>query len=155
MAESYALLEACYRCGIQLSRERAVIIQALAESTDHPTAEQLHARARNTLPTLSRPTVYRTLALLLRYDLAFKFDFRNGASRYEDATIGAHHHLIDANAGTIIDFSDPDFEKAIGPIMTARGLDLPGHRFEIIYVDAAPTLASWRRRTIPRRVRRR
>lgn len=54
------------RAGLRLTPQRLEIFRELAESTDHPSVEELHRRLVVKFPTLSLDTVYRTLGTLAR-----------------------------------------------------------------------------------------
>ncbi|MCC8193842.1 MAG: transcriptional repressor [Deltaproteobacteria bacterium] len=48
------------------TRQRTVILNALREVTSHPTADEIFAMTRESLPRISLGTVYRNLELLTR-----------------------------------------------------------------------------------------
>lgn len=105
--EQLAAFEAaCRFCGLRLTPQRLEIFRALAEAADHPTAEQLHQRLQNKMPTLSLDTVYRTLGTLAQHGLVHKVETVESQARYESQ--GApHHHLICHKCREIIDFEWP------------------------------------------------
>lgn len=157
MSEGSALLEACNRYGIALTRERLIVVRVLSESNDHPSAVQLLERARVMLPTLSRAAVYRTLRLLQRWELVRKIEPPGGVARYEDATQSSHGYLIDAQTGSITNFTDLELERLIGVLLAQRGRVLAGYRLEVLYKSTPPAYGGHRwssRRPTYRRIRR-
>ena len=54
----------CRRQEIKLTHQRIEVFREIAQTGDHPDAEQVFKRVRERLPTVSLDTVYRTLWLL-------------------------------------------------------------------------------------------
>lgn len=52
------------RHAVRVTRQRAAIYAALAETTSHPTAEDLYRTVKREHPMMSRNTVYYTLGVL-------------------------------------------------------------------------------------------
>ena len=49
---------------IKYSRQRESILSAIADRTDHPTADTIYVEIREEYPNISKGTVYRNLSLL-------------------------------------------------------------------------------------------
>src|SRR5690606_23633486 len=64
MRFSKDIADLCKEHGLRLTGPRKVIMQVLAESTDHPDAVELHRRVSEISPGVAIATVYRTLSLL-------------------------------------------------------------------------------------------
>lgn len=121
-------LETLYlQSALPISRERILVVQMLAEASDHPTADQLHERARRRIGRITRTTVTRTLRVLAKARLARIFEPLPGVFRYEDATLEAHDHLINLDTGDMVNFSDPELNALISRLARLRGYDLVGH----------------------------
>ena len=111
MDQSYELLPenfkafeaACRNAGLRLTHQRLEIYRELVMSVDHPSAETLHKRLRQKIPTISLDTVYRTLTTLAGHGLINKVDTIESQARFE-ATLLRHHHLICNRCKEIIDF---------------------------------------------------
>ena len=80
------------------SKKRQVILEALAATTAHPTAQELYQQLKPDYPDLSLGTVYRNLSL-------FAEEFR-GQERF-DARTEPHAHLHCAQCGRVIDVPLP------------------------------------------------
>lgn len=87
------LARQCQKLGLKLTNQRIEIYQALFTSCDHPSAETLHKRLLDKLPSLSVDTVYRTLATFCEYGLALKLPTSESQARFEIQTT-PHHHVI-------------------------------------------------------------
>jgi Fur family ferric uptake transcriptional regulator len=117
--------------GIKMTEQRWVVLQAVAQSKDHPDAEQVSLRAKELDPTIGIATIYRTLSLLADLDIIQQHDFGEGRARYEVQN-DHHHHLIDADTGDVIEFRDEDLEAIKHAIADRFGYDLLDHKLYLI-----------------------
>jgi len=116
---------ACKAAGLRLTHQRLEIFQELARSTDHPSAETLHKRLLQRMPTISLDTIYRTLYTFERHDLIKRVQTVESQARFE-AEMMQHHHLICERCKKVIDFqwqsfdntSLPDAVRQLGRIKT-------------------------------------
>jgi Fur family peroxide stress response transcriptional regulator len=101
---------ACREADLKLTHQRLEIFRELAEAMDHPTAETLYRRLKETLPTLSLDTVYRTLATFEEYNLVTRVQTTESHARFEARS--GHHHAVCSRCGKITDFEWDDFGVA-------------------------------------------
>lgn len=96
--------------GYRITVPRQAIIEALHSTEGHLSAEDIYLSVRTKYPQIGLTTVYRTLELLARMGIVFKFDFGDGRSRYElsEGPEGYrhHHHLVCSGCGRVIDYSE-------------------------------------------------
>ena len=88
---------------------REAILQLLSGSAKHMSAKEVYATIHRRYPGVGMTTVYRTLDLLHKMGLIYKFVAGDGHSRYEfaaDESKEHHHHLICTDCGKIIDYSE-------------------------------------------------
>ena len=90
------------RHGIQPSIQRLAIADHVLNSDSHPTADEIFQAVSETLPVVSRATVYNTLRLFMEKGLVSAYKLEDGPTVY-DANTQKHHHLIDADSDTVID----------------------------------------------------
>lgn len=121
----------CIEKGLKMTGQRRVIASVLSEAADHPDVEELYRRAVALDNRMSIATVYRTVRLFEENGILERRDFGGGRARYEPATPGPHHHIVDVDTGRVIEFIDPDLELAIRSIATRLGFDLVSHRLEL------------------------
>jgi len=114
-----------------MTGQRRTIARVLSEASDHPDAEELHARASRLDPRISIATVYRTVKLLEEAGLLEKRDFGDGRARFEDSQRAHHDHLIDMDTGRVIEFCDPEIEALQERIARRLGYRLLGHRLQL------------------------
>jgi Fur family transcriptional regulator, peroxide stress response regulator len=94
---------ACRSKDLRVTPQRIEIFKELAVAVDHPTAEKLHQRLIERMPTLSLDTVYRTLGTFKDMGFINKVETIESQAHFEVAHV-QHHHLICEQCKTIIDF---------------------------------------------------
>lgn len=105
--------------GKRHTRQRTEI-QRLIEAADGPlTIEEIHDRARPTLPRIGVATVYRTVKLLLASAQIQGLVLPDGVTRYERAAIGHHHHFSCRRC-------EKTFDIDVCPLSIPRGTTFPG-----------------------------
>ncbi|MFC4726189.1 Fur family transcriptional regulator [Glycocaulis abyssi] len=124
----------CIEKGLRMTDQRRVIARVLSEAEDHPDAEEVHRRAASVDNRISLATVYRTVRLFEDAGIIERHDFRDGRSRYEEATEDHHDHLIDLKSGDIVEFYDEEIEKMKEAIARRLGYKLVDHRLELYAV---------------------
>lgn len=102
--------------GRRMTRQRQAIMDFLAKTNDHPTAEMVYAAVRKQLPEISLGTVYRNLQLLVDEGLAREIDRGRGSSRF-DGKLAQHSHFFCQSCGRVFDL--PACQADLPP-------DLPG-----------------------------
>ena len=95
--------EVCRTCGLKITHQRMEVFRQLAGTEDHPDAETIYQSVRHRIPTISRDTVYRTLATLEEQGLVRKAEMLSGKARY-DANVDRHHHFVCHQCGRVHDF---------------------------------------------------
>ena len=97
---------------LKLTSQRRSILKEAIEAKGHFSADQLLEYAKREDPTISKATVYRTLALLTDSRLLEEQDFGDGKKLYERAEGRRHHdHLVCIQCGKIIEFENDEIEK--------------------------------------------
>lgn len=96
--------------GYRITIAREAILDLLNRTSDHLSAEDVYLEVHKVHPNVGLTTIYRTLELLVRLGLVFKFDFGDGRARYELAEtpkgMRHHHHLVCTQCGRVIDYTD-------------------------------------------------
>jgi Fur family transcriptional regulator, peroxide stress response regulator len=122
---------ACRAAGLKLTHQRLEIYRELADSPDHPSAEVLHERLTQKMPTLSLDTVYRTLATFNMRGLIHKVETVESQGRFE-VIYERHHHLICSRCREIIDFHWPSIDRVTIP-KKVRSWGKIGSRNIVVY----------------------
>jgi len=121
----------CVEKGLRMTEQRRVIARILSQAEDHPDAEELHRRASEVDSRISLATVYRTVRLFEEAGIIERHDFRDGRSRYEEASDDHHDHLIDLKTGDVVEFMDEEIERLQEAIAKRLGYKLVDHRLEL------------------------
>ena len=116
---------------MRVTRQRHAILSALAHAADHPTAEDLLARARRYDASVSLATVYRTLSVLEGRGAVLRNEFEGTGARFELANSPHHDHLIDLDTGAVIEFRSDSIERLQAKIAAELGYDIVHHRLEL------------------------
>jgi Fur family transcriptional regulator, peroxide stress response regulator len=131
------LVAACRAHGLPLTVQRRRIFEALADRTDHPTPNQVYAAVKDTLPGVSRTTVYRVLDTLVRVGVLAKAS-GPGASIRVDPRTSRHHHLVCARCDRIFDVDEEAVEHRIRPPDVRRqGFSIHGYSIHFTGLCAA------------------
>lgn len=129
----------CQKNGLRLTEQRRVIARILSDADDHPDAEELHRRASDVDRNISLATVYRTVKLFEEAGIIERHDFRDGRSRFEEATDDHHDHLIDIRSGEVVEFMNEEIERLQVEIARKLGYKLVDHRLELYAVPLDDT----------------
>jgi Fur family transcriptional regulator, ferric uptake regulator len=96
--------------GYRMTMPRQTIMDVLARTTGHLSAEEIYLRVHKFHPSVGLATVYRTLDLMVQMGFVSKFDFGDGRARYEllegPGSKRQHHHLICTSCGRVIDYAE-------------------------------------------------
>ena len=70
-------------CGYRVTVAREAILDMLAKTDKHMSAEDIYMKLHPVYPNIGLTTVYRTLDVLSNMALIFKLDIGDGRARYE------------------------------------------------------------------------
>ncbi len=112
---------------LKLTSQRRIILHQAIQARGHFSAEQLLDFSKKQDRTISKATVYRTLALLKESGVLEEQDFGDGKQLYERGQGRRHHdHLICVRCGEIIEFENNPIEKL-------QDAEARRHQFKIVY----------------------
>lgn len=92
--------------GLRATPQREVVYGTLLKQRDHPTAEEVFARVKIEMPTISLATVYNCLETLVQCHLIRQVNHERGPSRY-CPNLRPHAHFHDEQTGAIHDIDLP------------------------------------------------
>ncbi len=92
--------------GLRATPQREVIYDVLLKKRDHPTADEVYARVKSELPTISLATVYNCLETLVQHHLVRAVNFERGPTRY-CPNLHPHAHFHDEQTGKTHDIDLP------------------------------------------------
>jgi len=94
----------------RMTAQRRIVLEALSARTDHPTVDEVWGDVRETLPEISRTTVYRILETFATLRLIRKVSHPGAVARYESKT-SRHHHLLCLQCGAMVDFENRALDR--------------------------------------------
>ncbi|MFI9586078.1 Fur family transcriptional regulator [Streptomyces sp. NPDC052236] len=97
------LLERLRGRGWRMTSQRRVVAEVLDGDHMHLTADEVHARAVQRLPEISRATVYNALGELVSLGEVIEVSTDGRAKRYDPNAHHPHQHLVCFHCGTIRD----------------------------------------------------
>jgi Fur family peroxide stress response transcriptional regulator len=101
-----ALAQRLADSGLRSTPQREVIYEVLLKKRDHPTADEVYARVRTDMPTISLATVYNCLETLVQCDLVRAVNFERAPTRY-CPNLRPHAHFHDEQSGSTHDIDLP------------------------------------------------
>jgi Fur family peroxide stress response transcriptional regulator len=90
------------QAGLRSTRQREVVYNAILSKRDHPTAEEVFARVKKDMSTISLATVYNCLETLVQCDLVKQVHLERESTRY-CPNLSDHAHFHDNKTGEIFD----------------------------------------------------
>jgi Fur family peroxide stress response transcriptional regulator len=116
---SDALAQKLADSGLRSTPQRELIFSVLLKKRDHPTADEVYARVRHEMPTISLATVYNCLETLVNCHLVRTVNFERGPTRY-CPNLRPHAHFHDEASGSTYDIDlPPDLLDQIHAILPA------------------------------------
>jgi Fur family peroxide stress response transcriptional regulator len=113
----------CRRTGVPFTVQRRVVLQAVLERDDHPTADQVLEVVKERAPGVSRTTVYRVLDMLVEVGVIRRLHHPGPAARF-DGKIRRHHHLICKKCNTVIDLENANLDRLRFPDVSTAGFEV-------------------------------
>src|SRR5882762_10380498 len=92
--------------GLRPTPQREVVLKVILEKRDHPTADEIFARVKAQMPTISLATVYNCLETLVSCGIVRQVNLERAPTRY-CPNLHEHAHFHDEQTGTIHDVDLP------------------------------------------------
>ena len=136
--------------GLRPTAQREVVFKVILEKRDHPTADEIFARVKSQMPTISLATVYNCLETLVQCQLIRQVNLERAPTRY-CPNLHQHAHFHDETTGQIHDIDLPiELMAQLHDVLPAgfnassveltfRG-DAAGTAQPTVTADCAPTL---------------
>ncbi len=102
-----AITDDLHARGMRVTPQRERIIGLLLGNELHPTVDALYDAVRESMPTISRRTVYQTVHDLETLGEVRLLDLGTGSVRVDPNVDDAHHHLVYRVCGRVRDVAAP------------------------------------------------
>ena len=103
MPHCHTLIADLRQRGFRITPQREMIVEIIAHSNTHLTAEQIYAQVSQRTQAVNLATVYRTLELLVETGAVSRSDLGGGQVSYAARHHGTHIHLVCRCCGAVID----------------------------------------------------
>ena len=112
--------------GLKFTPQRSLVFDECIRDRGHRECDQIHmALSRH---NISKATVYRTIDMLVKYNIIRKMDIGDGRFRYERKLDRKHHdHMICIESGDIIEFVSDEIENIQNKIAKKHGYKIVKH----------------------------
>ena len=111
MLAQQELVERLRKWSVRVTPQRLAIAEAVLNSTDHPTVQQIYERVRDHFPSMTLATIYSTLGVLEKSGVIQELPFEK-MSRYEP-NMDPHVNLVCIGCETVMD-ADAGQEAVVG-----------------------------------------
>ena len=119
--------------GLRLTQKRMDVLSQVFAYPGHFQTEDLLVHMRQNGFNVSRPTIYRTLPLLVQSGLLTEFIDAQKNTRYESIhSLKEHAHLICLRCGQIVEFKEPQIDALQKAVCEAYQFKPVRFRNEII-----------------------
>ena len=121
-------IEALKQENLKFTNQRFAIFEDVLYGKKHRECEEILQSLSKKDVNVSRATVYRTLDILVKYELIRKMDIGDGRIRYEVKIDDPHHdHMICVETGKIIEFVSDEIEMIQDKIAEEHGYEIIKH----------------------------
>ena len=117
--ETRTFRELCQENGIAVTHQRQVLYEVMKTMHGHPSPEEVYARVKKKVPSISLATVYKNIHLFVESGVFREVSMHHGSLRVE-MNDKAHHHMVCLKCKTITDIG----EKELG--LVSKKDKLPG-----------------------------
>lgn len=101
------IIESIKSRGMKVTPQRIAVMEFLAKSKEHPTAEVIRASLEKTFPSLSVATIYNTLEMLADTGQVMKLKISDDNKVNYDYNTEPHHHFYCKECGSVLDVDIP------------------------------------------------
>lgn len=116
--------------GVRITPQRQAILEYLALSKSHPTADEIYKALASQFPNMSVATVYNNLRVFLSVGLIKELTYGDASSRFDFVTHD-HYHIICEECRRIVDFQYPGLEEVEKLAAHVTGFKVNSHRLEV------------------------
>lgn len=99
--------ELCAEHGLTATHQRQILFEILQGMTGHPSPEEVYARVKRRIPSVSLATVYKNIHLFIESGIFREVSLHHGSLRVE-VNSHPHHHLVCTVCRSIWDIDEKE-----------------------------------------------
>ncbi|HTG43319.1 MAG TPA: transcriptional repressor [Verrucomicrobiae bacterium] len=108
--------------GYRFTRQRRQVFEVVADSHDHPTADEILERVRRRMPEISFATVYNCLSVLVQCGLLRQVTLDRSPTRF-CPNMREHCHFFCDRCGEVTDIEVPS-RTALSGVVLPKGFEV-------------------------------
>ena len=116
--------------GHKITPQRLAIVKILAESSGHPSVENIHAQLTKDFPTMSLATVYRNIVLIKSLGEILELGFPDGSNRYDGNKPFPHPHVVCIKCKKIVDPELDSLDEMKSEVAAETNFKILNHRLD-------------------------
>ena len=120
-----------------MTRAERAVLETLAGQRPFLSAQQIHARVRETGSPVGLTSVYRAVQSLRERGEIDENRRPNGEVGYRRCPAAHHHHLTCERCGDTVEVDAPEAERALAALAGQHGWTATGHTIEVVGVCPA------------------
>lgn len=121
---------------LKVTPQRLAIYNMLIHSKEHPTADMIYTSLKETHPTMSLATVYKTIDTLKKSDLIIELKTNGDSDRY-DANTSPHPHGICNDCGSVYDIFTNKLDHIVE--MVQEDTDFEIDTYDVYFSGTCPS----------------
>ena len=124
------IVNALRRKGYKATPQRIAISRFVLRNRNHPTVQEVYNEVRQTYPTVSLATVYKTLNFLSELGLVQELPFLHGETRF-DSYVEPHVNLVCRRCGKVNDLENRLAREVVTRIANTTKFTPTGQRLDV------------------------
>ncbi len=128
--------ELCAAHGIAATHQRQVLYEVMQSLDGHPSPEEIYARMKRRVPSISLATVYKNVHLFVESGVLREVSLHHGSQRVE-RNAGEHHHLVCSRCKSITDIDERDLGALPKPKKRLHGFLVERYSVDVIGLCAS------------------
>jgi Fur family peroxide stress response transcriptional regulator len=121
----------CAEHGIPVTHQRQVLYEVMQGMEGHPSPEEVYARVRKKVPSISLATVYKNIHLFVESGIFRKMSIHHGSVRVE-MNNEEHHHMVCSRCKAITDIGEKELGLAPARRKLADGFLVERYSVDVI-----------------------